>query len=104
MDHFYVTLPSDNSGYYFPTNTIANFTTKLATSLEFTPGTWEVGLVQISYPKGYKKRLLHNTIQLDSAEIIFPVKHYESVFDLHIFPIFKTRPKRKNFSTYLAII
>jgi hypothetical protein len=28
------------------------------------------------------KHLLHNTIQLYSAEIIFPVKHYESVFDL----------------------
>jgi len=34
MDNFYVTLPSDSSGYYYRANTIANFTTKLATQLE----------------------------------------------------------------------
>jgi hypothetical protein len=34
MDNFYVTLPSDSSGLYYPTNTIAIFTTKLATPLE----------------------------------------------------------------------
>ena len=98
MDHFYVTLPSDSSGHYFPTNTIANFTTKLAAPLEFTLGTWEVGLVQISYPKGYKKRFLNNTIKLDSAEIIFPVKHYESVFDLltHI-PHFQDTSQKEKF-------
>ena len=41
----------------------------------------EVGLVEISYPKGYKKRFLHNTLCLDSEEITFPLKHYESMFD-----------------------
>jgi hypothetical protein len=98
MDHFYVKLPSDISDYYFPTNKLANFTTKLAAPLEFTSGTWEVRLVQISYPKGYKKRLLQNTIQLDSEDIIFPVKHYESVFDLltHI-PHFEDRSKKDKF-------
>jgi len=30
----------------------------------------------------YKKRFLHNTLRLDSEEIIFPVKHYEHLFDL----------------------
>jgi len=34
MDNFYATLLSDSSGYYYPANTIANFTTKLATPLE----------------------------------------------------------------------
>ena len=29
-----------------------------------------------------KKRFLHNTLCLDSEEITFPVKHYESMFDL----------------------
>jgi hypothetical protein len=82
MNHFYLTLPSDSSGYYFPSNTIANFTTKLATPLELEAGVWEVGLVTISYPEGYKKRLLHNSIRTDSGQIIFPVKHYESVYDL----------------------
>lgn len=82
MDHFYVTLPSDSSGFYFPANTIADFRTKLATPLELEHDKWEVGLVEISYPKGYKKRFLHNTLRIGSEEIIFPVKHYESVFDL----------------------
>jgi hypothetical protein len=52
MDHFYVTMPSDSSGYYFPVNTTANFRTKLATPLELQPHTFEVGLGQMSYPKG----------------------------------------------------
>jgi hypothetical protein len=48
MDHFYVTLPSD-----FPHNTIANVKTKLATPIELEHDKWEVGLVELSYPKGY---------------------------------------------------
>ena len=64
MYHFYIKLPSDSSGYYFPANTIADFRTKLATPLELEHDKWEVGLVEISYPKGYKKRFLHNTLRL----------------------------------------
>ena len=82
MDRFYITLPSDSSGYYFPANTIADFRSKLATPLELEHEKWEVGLVEISYPKGQERRFLHNTIRLDSEEITFPVKHYESMFDL----------------------
>jgi len=82
MDHFYVTLPSDSSCYYFPANIIADFRTKLATPLELEHDKWDVGQVEISYPKWYKKRYLHNKLLLGSEDIIFPVKHYESVFDL----------------------
>ena len=46
------------------------------------PNKWEVGLVEISYPNGCKKRFQHNTYRLDSQEVIFPVKDYESLFDL----------------------
>ena len=81
MEHFYVTLPSDSSGYYFR-NTIANFTTKLAIPIQLRPDQWEVGLVEISYPRGCKKHLLHNTLRLGSEDISFPVKHYESVHGL----------------------
>jgi len=56
MDNFYVTLPLDSSGYYYPANTIANFTTKLATLLELQHNKWEVSLVEILYPNGYKKK------------------------------------------------
>jgi len=66
MEHFYVTLPSDSSGYYFPNNTIANFTTKLATPVQLRPDQWEVGLVEISYPRGCKEHLLLNTLRLGS--------------------------------------
>ena len=52
MDRFYVTLPSDSSAYYFPANTIADFRTKLATPLELEHDKCEVGLVEISCPKG----------------------------------------------------
>ena len=78
MDHFYVTLPSDSSEHYFPQNTIANFKTKLATPIELEPHRWEVGLVEISYPKGYKKQAEYNVLKLDSREIKFPVRHYIS--------------------------
>jgi len=42
MDHFYVELPLDIFGYYFPANTIADFRTKLATLLEFEHDVWEM--------------------------------------------------------------
>jgi len=54
----------------------------LAIPIELKPDEWEVGLVEISYPKGCKKPFLPNTLRLDSEEIGFPVKHYESVHDL----------------------
>jgi len=96
MDHFHVKLPSESSGYYFPVNTIADFRTKLATPLELEHDKWEVGLVDISYPKGYKKRYLHNTRPLGSEDIIFPVKQYESVLSSHNYiPIFRTVRKQK---------
>ena len=88
MDHFYVPWPSDSSGYYFPANTIGDFRTKLATPLELEHDKWEVGLVEISYPKGYKMRSLHNALRLDSEEIIFPVEHYESFIFSQIHPNF----------------
>ena len=75
-------MPSDSSGYYYPANTIADFRTKLATPLELEHDKWEVGLVEISYPKWYKMRYLHSTLPLISEDIIFPLKHYEYVFDL----------------------
>jgi hypothetical protein len=81
MDSFYVTLPSDSSGLYYPANTIANYTTKLASPVDLEPNNWELGLVNISYPNGYRKHFRHNILRLDSQDIPFPVKHYESMLD-----------------------
>jgi len=97
MDNFYLTLPSDSSGYYYPANTIANFTTKLATPLELQPNKWEVGLVEISYPNGYKKHFRHNTIRLDSQEVIFPVKDFVSMLDLTNIPDLLEPFKKESF-------
>jgi len=49
-----VTLPSHSSSNYFPSNTIANFKSKLVKPIELQPDKWEAGLVELSYPKGYK--------------------------------------------------
>jgi hypothetical protein len=46
------------------------------------PNKWEVGLVNISYPNGYKKLFRHNILRLDLQDIPFLVKHYESMLDL----------------------
>ena len=81
----------------FPANRIADFRRKLATPLQLEHEKWEVGLVEISYPKGYKKRYLHNTPRLGSEHIIFPVKHYEPVFDLTNIPQFFEPSANENF-------
>jgi len=70
MAHFYVTLPSYSSGSLFLANTISD----MATTFELEHDKLEVGLVEISYPKGYKKRILHNTLCLGSEKILFTLK------------------------------
>ena len=49
MNHFYITLPSNSSRDYYPNNTVACYTTKLADKVELD-GAWEVGLAQITVP------------------------------------------------------
>jgi len=49
MSRFYVTLPSNSSAEYYPDNTVARYTTKLADKIELE-GHWEVGLAEISVP------------------------------------------------------
>jgi hypothetical protein len=94
MKHFYVTLPSDSSGYYFPSNTVANFTNKLATTIQLKPDDQEVRVVEISYPEGCKKHFLLNTLPLGSEEISFPVKHYKCVYELAHLPYFMETYKK----------
>ena len=49
MNRFYVTLPSNSSADYYPKNTVARYTTKLAYKIELK-SEWEVGLAEISFP------------------------------------------------------
>jgi len=49
MNRFYVTLPSNSSADYYPENTVARYTTKLADKIELE-SECEVGLAEISFP------------------------------------------------------
>src|SRR6267154_1884331 len=52
MTHFYLTLPSNSSQEFFPDNTLTEFTTKLASTIELT-SEWEVGLAEIMFPRSW---------------------------------------------------
>jgi hypothetical protein len=99
MDQFYVVLPSDSSAYCFPRNTVPNFRKKLAAPIELEPNKWEVGLVEISYPKGYKKQPLHNILRINSMEIKFLVRYYTSLHDIFVTLMkhFKTADEKQEF-------
>jgi len=49
MSRFYLTLPSNSSMDYYPENTVARYTTKLANTIQLE-GDWEVGLLEMSAP------------------------------------------------------
>ena len=70
----------------------------MATPIQLRPDQWEVGLVEISYPRGCKKRLLLNTLRLGSQEISFPIKHYDCLHDfLANLPYFREQYKKDKF-------
>lgn len=48
---FYLTLPSNSSFAYFPDNTLTNYKTQLPQVINLSEGEWEVGLVEIQYPR-----------------------------------------------------
>ena len=67
MSHFYITLPSDGSKDVFPSNSAANFKTRLATPISLV-GEWDVALYEIHY-----KRLWCVINPID-AEIVYEFK------------------------------
>ena len=52
VNEFYVTLPSNSSFDYYPSNTLSDFTTKLFKPIDLS-GEWEVALTEISFPLSY---------------------------------------------------
>ena len=55
-DSFYMTLKSDQTPFYYPSNTSWDFRVKLGKTLKFPPKTFEVGLAQIFFTsRGPKK-------------------------------------------------
>ena len=81
---FYITLPSNSSFDYFPDNKLNNYTTKLHSTLRLE-GTYEVGLVEMSYPQHwvYKKDGVI-TFKIDKKIEMFEVKfqNYDTVHAL----------------------
>ena len=53
MNQFYITLPSDSSAIFFPDNTVAHFTTKLAQRIHLN-GEYEVALTEFIYPNNWQ--------------------------------------------------
>ena len=49
VDHFYLTLLSDSSGAFYPSNKIARYVTKLPERIRLE-GDYEVGLSELVYP------------------------------------------------------
>ena len=66
MSHFYITLPSDGSEDIFPSNTAANFKTRLATPIS-SVGEWDVALYEIHCMR------LWDIITGMDAEIIYEI-------------------------------
>ena len=62
MSSFYLTLPSNSSMNYYPTNTLANYVTKLPQLFDLN-GEWEVGLSEIQFPISW-----HN-VSKDEAQL-----------------------------------
>ena len=52
MDQFYITLPSNSSGEFYPENTISQFRTKLPRGISL-PENWEVGLCELIFPANW---------------------------------------------------
>ena len=69
--NFYVVLPSNGSGHYYPTNTPACYTNHIKEALVLD-GAWEVALVEIEYPISWTV-LKHDTI----VSLAYRIDYYE---------------------------
>ena len=87
-DQFYLVLPSNSSLEYFPQNSIASYTTKLAQSLDLQ-GRWELGLSEIQFKNSwinvqngqhwiYFRGGAHEMVNADKI----PIGYYATVQDL----------------------
>src|SRR6267154_2333005 len=68
MTQFYLTLPSNSSQEFVPDNTLTEFTTKLASTIDLT-NEWEVGLAEIMFPRSWY------TIPKDGLTIVADYRH-----------------------------
>jgi hypothetical protein len=52
MTHFYLTLPSNSSSKFYPSNTLANYLTRLQAPISLV-GEWEVALTELIFPRSW---------------------------------------------------
>ena len=83
ITEFYVTLPSNSSMQYFPSNTQSSFRTKLSAPLMLT-GEWEVGIREISIPRNWFNVGMHNNdyiidIEAEKKIVVDHIEHDVSV-------------------------
>ena len=89
MTHFYLTLPSNSSQQFFPDNTMTEFTTKLASTIELT-NEWKVGLAEIMFPRSWCTiptkglQIEVDCPQCDSTLVLFDNKHQSLNFTTKI--------------------
>ena len=80
MSRFYLTLPSNSSMDYYPENSVARYTTKLANTIELE-GEWEVGLLEMSTPSE-----LVNIVEERCYYIIYVNRRYHNRISIGILP------------------
>ena len=98
MSRFYMTLPSNSSVEYYPENTAACYTTKLADTVKLE-GDWEVSLAEMSIPCAvYNIVVVANqcyyTISLDNVHFLTTVVPEDNYERLHALCDAKKRFKR----------
>jgi len=82
-----MTLPSNSSMEYYPENTVACYTTKLASTVELE-GNWEVGLAEMSFSSAVYNVVANQcyyTIPLDNVHFrttVVPEDNYRRLGDL----------------------
>jgi len=84
MDQFYVTLPSDSSMDFYPDNTVANFTTRLASRIHLEQN-YDVGLSEIIYPFSWFNFNNENKglrVRFDETELVFDSGQFTSEVEL----------------------
>jgi hypothetical protein len=82
MNHFYMTLPSNSSMMFHPTNTAAKFTTVLSQHVELM-GDWEVALSEICIPATWYNITSEDYwFELNGRRLALRDKFYSSVKDL----------------------
>lgn len=81
-----VLLPSNASMKHYPNNSIAEYTVKLPSYLDFSKGSWEVGLLEISFYKSWSNvKDAHVVItKKDNTETIvsIPDGYYDNLGEL----------------------